>query len=97
VIAELAGRAFGQRGVERVILERDPFLNGEAFAMVSAFPQDVYFLTADFFDGAGFFRGARVEVGGLRASLTALPAWNRTARLLQSHDPVPYDRIIGYV
>src|SRR5260370_18786326 len=43
--------------------------------------EDVYFRTADFFGGAGFFRGAAFRVGGLRASLTALPAWNRTALL----------------
>jgi hypothetical protein len=35
----------------------------------------------DFFGGADFFRGAAFGVGGLRASLTALPAWNRTALL----------------
>jgi hypothetical protein len=43
--------------------------------------EDVYFRTADFFGGAAFFRGAAFAVGGLRASLTALPAWNRTALL----------------
>src|SRR5690242_4834850 len=43
--------------------------------------EDVYFRTADFFGGADFFRGAAFGVGGLRASLTALPAWNRTALL----------------
>src|SRR5215472_6879700 len=36
-----------------------------------------YFRTADFFGGADFLRGVRL--GGLRASLTALPGWNRTA------------------
>jgi hypothetical protein len=36
---------------------------------------------ADFFGGAVFFRGAAFGVGGLRASLTALPAWKRTALL----------------
>jgi len=41
----------------------------------------VYFRTADFFGGAVFFRGALFGIGGLRASLTALPAWNRTALL----------------
>ena len=40
---------------------------------------DVYFRTADFFGGAVFF--PRDRVGALRASLTALPAWNRTALL----------------
>ena len=35
----------------------------------------------DFFGGADFFRGAAFGVGGLRASLTALPAWNRTTLL----------------
>ena len=43
--------------------------------------EEVYFRTADFFGGAVFFRGALFGVGGLRASLTALPAWNRTAWL----------------
>src|ERR1700730_628048 len=43
--------------------------------------EDVYFRTADFFGGADLFRGAPFGVGGLRASLTALPAWNRTALL----------------
>src|SRR6516164_10187011 len=43
--------------------------------------EDVYFGTADFFGGAAFFRGAAFVVGGLSASLTALPAWNRTALL----------------
>src|SRR6516225_11445436 len=43
--------------------------------------EEVYFRTADFFGGAVFFRGALFGVGGLRASLTALPAWNRTALL----------------
>src|ERR1700746_1515109 len=38
-----------------------------------------YFRTADFFDGADFLREARF--GSLRASLTALPARNRTALL----------------
>src|SRR6516164_316975 len=38
-----------------------------------------YFRTADFFRGADFLRGP--PFGGLRASLTALPAWNRTALL----------------
>src|SRR5260221_14247431 len=38
-----------------------------------------YFRTADFLGGADFLRGA--PFGGLRASLTALPAWNRTALL----------------
>jgi hypothetical protein len=38
------------------------------------------FRTADFC-GAVFFRGALFGVGGLRASLTALPAWNRTTLL----------------
>src|SRR5262249_4303656 len=33
------------------------------------------------FRGADFFRGTPFRVGGLRASLTALPAWNRTALL----------------
>ena len=36
---------------------------------------------ADFLGGAVFFREALLGVGGLRASLTALPAWNRTALL----------------
>src|SRR5262245_47252560 len=35
--------------------------------------EDVYF-RADFFGGAAFFREAAFAVGGLRASLTALPA-----------------------
>jgi hypothetical protein len=39
----------------------------------------LYFRTADFFDGVDFLRGA--PFGGLRASLTALPAWKRTALL----------------
>jgi putative acetyltransferase len=39
----------------------------------------VYFRTAGFFRGADFSRGA--AFGGLSASLTALPAWNRTALL----------------
>src|SRR5438552_13530335 len=43
--------------------------------------EEVYFRTTDFFVGADFFRGASFGVGGLRASLTALPAWNRTALL----------------
>src|SRR5690349_11711767 len=43
--------------------------------------EDVYFRTADFFGGAVFFRRAPFRVGALRASLTALPAWNRTALL----------------
>jgi hypothetical protein len=43
--------------------------------------EEVYFRTADFLGGAVFFRGALFGVGGLRASLTALPAWNRTALL----------------
>src|ERR1700746_3223621 len=43
--------------------------------------EDVYFRIVDFFGGADFFRGAAFGVGGLRASLTALPAWNRTALL----------------
>src|ERR1700758_5252148 len=38
-----------------------------------------YFRTADFFEGADFLREARF--GSLRASLTALPARNRTALL----------------
>jgi hypothetical protein len=41
----------------------------------------VYLRTADLFRGADFFRGTPFRVGGLRASLTALPAWNRTALL----------------
>src|SRR5216683_5399769 len=40
-----------------------------------------YFLTVDFFGGAVFFREAPFGVDGLRTSLTALPAWNRTALL----------------
>ena len=47
----------------------------------SAHREDVYFRIVDFFGGADFFRGAALGVGGLRASLTALPAWNRTALL----------------
>src|SRR5215831_11160156 len=43
--------------------------------------EDVYFRTVDFFRGADFFREAPFRVGGLRTSLTALPAWNRTALL----------------
>jgi hypothetical protein len=43
--------------------------------------EDVYFRAADFFGGEVFFRGDAFAVGGLRASLTALPAWNRTALL----------------
>jgi quercetin dioxygenase-like cupin family protein len=43
--------------------------------------EDVYFRAADFFGGEVFFRGAAFTVGGLSASLTALPAWNRTALL----------------
>src|SRR3984893_19053792 len=44
--------------------------------------EDVYFRAADFFGGgADFFRRAPFAVGGLRASLPALPAWNRTALL----------------
>src|SRR5205823_14421244 len=43
--------------------------------------EEVYFRTADFFGGAAFFRGAPFGIGGLRASLTAFPAWNRTALL----------------
>jgi hypothetical protein len=39
----------------------------------------VYFRTAGFFRGADFLWGA--AFGGLSASLTALPAWNRTALL----------------
>src|SRR5215469_15493443 len=42
---------------------------------------EVYFRTTDFFGGAAFFRGVLFGDGGLRASLTALPAWNRTALL----------------
>jgi hypothetical protein len=38
-----------------------------------------YFRIADFLGGVGFLRGA--PFGGLRASLTALPAWNLTALL----------------
>src|SRR5262249_17898297 len=41
----------------------------------------VYLRTADLFRGADFFRGTPFRVGGLRTSLTALPAWNRTALL----------------
>src|SRR5215472_6393758 len=41
--------------------------------------QPLYFRTADLFDGVDFLWGALF--GGLRASLTALPAWNRTALL----------------
>lgn len=40
-----------------------------------------YFRGAGFFRGADFLRGA--PFGGLSASLTALPAWNRTALLEQ--------------
>jgi hypothetical protein len=40
-----------------------------------------YFRTVDFFAGADLLRGAPFAVGGLRASLAALPAWNRTALL----------------
>ena len=40
-----------------------------------------YFLAVDFFGGAVFFREAPFGVDGLRTSLTALPAWNRTALL----------------
>ena len=47
----------------------------------SAHREDVYFRIVDFFGDADFFRGAAFGVGGLRASLTALPAWNRTALL----------------
>src|SRR5437762_459518 len=44
--------------------------------------EEIYFSTADLFGGAVFFfRGAPFGVGGLRAALTALPAWNRTALL----------------
>src|SRR6516165_3478699 len=43
--------------------------------------EEVYFRTADFLGGAVFFREALFGVGGWRASLTALPAWNRTALL----------------
>src|SRR5215831_14693541 len=39
----------------------------------------LYFRTADFFDGVDFL--PRAPCGRLRASLTALPAWNRTALL----------------
>src|SRR5690348_8697534 len=52
-----------------------------AVAAPPAHREDVYFRTAGFFVGAVFFRGARFGVGGLRASLTALPAWNRTTLL----------------
>src|SRR5215472_3834559 len=38
-----------------------------------------YLRAADFFGGADFLRGA--PFGELRASLTPLPAWNRTALL----------------
>jgi hypothetical protein len=50
---------------------------------VSAYNRGDYitaFRTADFC-GAVFFRGALFGAGGLRASLTALPTWNRTALL----------------
>src|ERR1700738_3535068 len=59
-------RRYGRRN-ER---DRDPIHREEG-----------YFRTADFFGGADFFRAAPFRVGGLRASLTALPAWNRTALL----------------
>ena len=46
---------------------------------------DVYFRIADFFSGEDFLGSAGVlredRRGGLRASLAALPAWNRTALL----------------
>src|ERR1700730_6619213 len=43
--------------------------------------EEVYVRTANFFVGADFFWGASFEVGRLRASLTALPALNRTTLL----------------
>src|SRR5712672_1083664 len=56
----------------------------KTLAAVPALPahrEDVYLRIADFFGVGVFFRGAPFRVGGLRASLTALPAWNRTALL----------------
>src|SRR5712672_4501969 len=56
----------------------------KTLAAVPALPahrEDVYLRIADFFGVGVFFRGALFGVGGLRASLTALPAWNRTALL----------------
>src|ERR1700746_293677 len=64
--------------------ELAPARNGQSTCRGSGAPahrEDVYSRTADFFSGAVFFRGAPFGVGGLRASLTALPAWNRTALL----------------
>jgi hypothetical protein len=43
--------------------------------------KDIYFRAADFLGGTAFFRGAAFAVGGLSASLTTLPARNRTALL----------------
>src|ERR1700746_819417 len=64
--------------------ELAPARNGQSTCRGSGAPahrEDVYSRTADFFGGAVFFRGAPFGVGGLRASLTTLPAWNRTALL----------------
>ncbi len=48
-------------------------------AVTSDWSWTFYFRTADFFADADLLRGA--PFGGLRASLAALPAWNRTALL----------------
>src|SRR6201981_585729 len=64
--------------------ELAPARNGQSTCRGSGAPahrEDVYSRTADFFGGAVFFRGAPFGADGLRASLTALPAWNRTALL----------------
>jgi hypothetical protein len=60
--------------------EKRPFVVDNWAAM-----GDAYFRIADFFNGGDFLGSAGVlredSRGGLRASLAALPAWNRTALL----------------
>src|SRR6202011_4264062 len=75
------------------VIERSPVFCGSELAprrngqntcrcpRTPAHREDVYLRIADFFGLGVFFRGALFGVGGLRASLTALPAWNRTALL----------------